>query len=33
MNEVNEFESHCKCEIWSFHGGKDDDVLLGFGTV
>jgi hypothetical protein len=23
-----------KCEIWGFHGGKDDDaVLLGFEAV
>jgi hypothetical protein len=21
------------CEIWGFHGGEDDDVLLGFGTM
>jgi hypothetical protein len=21
------------CEIWGFHGGKDDDVVPGFGAV
>jgi hypothetical protein len=21
-----------ECEIWGFHGGEDDDVLLGLGA-
>jgi hypothetical protein len=21
------------CQIWGFHGGEDDDVLLGFAAV
>jgi hypothetical protein len=21
------------CEIWSFHDGEDDDLLLGFGAM
>jgi hypothetical protein len=30
--ESNEFE--ITCEIWGFHGGEDDDVVLtDFGAV
>jgi hypothetical protein len=24
---------HKEYEIWGFHGGEDDDVLLGFDAV